>query len=158
MYDASRTRQFRCYYCRKPGHRRDVCPKLNNQSSNNSNSSSGKPNQRYKKANANYAMDGDSNGIVFVADDNDFALQCGTKTTMRFIIDSGASEQMANDEAHNCGIWPIRSPLVLRKMVHQSQQRNVVRSWESLAALESSASVRSQMSCSSKITNTICCP
>lgn len=48
MYGASRTKQLRCYYCRKPGHRRDVCPKLNHQNSNN-NGSSSKPNQRYKK-------------------------------------------------------------------------------------------------------------
>lgn len=58
-------------------------------------------------------MDGDSNGIVFVADDNDFALQCGTKTTMRFIIDSGASEHMANDEAMFTELWTLTKPVII---------------------------------------------
>lgn len=70
----------------------------NNESSNNSNNNGNtKSNHRHRTENANFVLNKDKNDIVFIAEAGDFALECEPQT-INFIIDSGASEHMANNE------------------------------------------------------------
>lgn len=55
----------------------------------------------------------DDDGVVFIADDENCVLQCGTNTTTKFIIDSGASEHMANDESLFCELHNLANPIVI---------------------------------------------